>query len=268
MNRRRLLTSSLAISALGGTGAFGSRSTGDNAGSSPREFYELRIYHLRRGPKQKLMDDFLQQAVFPALKRVGVGPVGAFNVMIGPASPSVYVLVTHKSLESFATLESHLAGDEEFMRAGAALVNAPASDPVYVRFECSLLAAFESIPRLEVPPTAAEHRNRIFELRTYESHSKRANRKKIEMFDKGEIAIFRRTGLRPVFFGETLAGTNLPNLTYMLVFDDMASREKAWATFVADPEWKKLSTMPGYTDPEIVSSITNVLLSPAPYSEI
>jgi len=121
------------------------------------------------------------------------------------------------------------------------------------------------MPRLEAP---AVNKPRIFELRTYESHSKKANKKKIEMFNNGEIAIFRRTGLKPVFFGETLIGQRLPNLTYMLTFDDMAARDKNWAAFGADPEWKKLSSTPGYTDAEIVSNISNLFLRPAPYSQI
>lgn len=77
-----------------------------------------------------------------------------------------------------------------------------------------------------------------------------------------------RRRLQPVFFGETLVGTKLPNLTYMLVFDDMAARDKNWATFVGDPEWKKLSTTPGYTNAEILTNITNVFLRPTAYSQI
>jgi hypothetical protein len=90
----------------------------------------------------------------------------------------------------------------------------------------------------------------------------------MEMFNSAEIAIFRRTGLRPVFFGETMVGSDMPSLTYLLVFADMEERARSWAAFVADPEWKKLAATPGYTDPEIVSNITNVILSPAPYSQI
>ena len=35
-----------------------------------------------------------------------------------------------------------------------------------------------------------------------------------------------------------------------------------------DPEWKKLSTTPGYTNPEILTNITNVFLRPTAYSQI
>jgi hypothetical protein len=119
-----------------------------------------------------------------------------------------------------------------------------------------------------VPPAATENKPRIFELRTYESHSKKANKKKIEMFSNSEIAIFRRTGLQPVFFGETLVGAKLPNLTYLLVFENLAAHDKNWGTFASDPEWKKLSSTPGYTDPEIVTNISNIFLRPTSYSQI
>ena len=119
-----------------------------------------------------------------------------------------------------------------------------------------------------VPALTAEKKSRMFELRTYEAHSKKANKKKIEMFNKGEIEIFRRVGLTPVFFGETLIGTKLPCLTYMLVFENMAAHDANWGKFGGDPEWKKLSTTPGYTDPEILTNITNVFLRPTAYSQI
>jgi len=87
------------------------------------------------------------------------------------------------------------------------------------------------------------------------------------MFNEGgEIAIFKKTGLQPVFFGETLIGPKLPNLTYMLAFDDMVTRDEKWGTFRSDPEWKELSANPAYKD--TVSNITDIILQPARYSQI
>ena len=60
----------------------------------------------------------------------------------------------------------------------------------------------------------------------------------------------------------------LPNLTYLLVYENMAAKDKAWGAFGADPEWKKLRGTPGFTDPEIVSNISNVFLRPTGYSQI
>jgi hypothetical protein len=265
MNRRTFLTSALAASCLAGVGAVRHLAAADQNDKSTREYYELRLYHLRRGPKVKLFNDFFRDVALPALNRQGIGPVGIFEVMIGPDSPTLYVLLPHKSIESFATAGARVTADPEYQKAGAEVLNLPATDPAYLRVESSLMVAFDGMPKLEAPPT---NKARIFELRTYESHSKKANKKKIEMFNTGEIAIFRRTGLQPVFFGETLIGSRLPNLIYMLVFDDMETRNKNWAKFGADPEWKKLSTAPGFTDGEIVSNISNVFLRPTPYSKI
>ncbi len=91
---------------------------------------------------------------------------------------------------------------------------------------------------------------------------------KIEMFNSGEIDIFKRVGFHPVFFGEKLIGQRWPNLTYMLASASVEERDKHWAAFGADPEWKKLSSIPKFTDERIICNITNYLLRPAPYSQV
>jgi hypothetical protein len=266
MQRRQFLKTSLALSGAAGMTSLVSAADPDNAPA--REFYELRLYHLRRGPQQKLFDDFYREAALPAMNRAGIGPVGVFHVMTGPDNPTAYALLPYKSAEAFVTAGQRLRTDPDYLKAGAAFINAPATDPAYVRVESSFMAAFDGMPKLEVPAGAVGNQPRLFELRTYESHSKKASLKKIEMFNVGEIAIFRRAGLTPVFFGETLIGAKLPNLTYLLVYESLPAKDKSWAAFGSDPEWKKLSTTPGYTDPEIVSNISNVMLRPAPYSQI
>jgi hypothetical protein len=138
----------------------------------------------------------------------------------------------------------------------------------YVRLEVSLLRAFGGFPTIAVPPTEGRKTPRLFELRVYESNTYATLERKIKMFEDGEIDIFRRVGLLPVFFGRTLYGRNLPNLTYMLAYDDLAARERNWRAFGGDPEWKKLREQPGLSDAEIVSNISSSLLSPLPFSEI
>lgn len=268
MNRRTFLAASSAATAAAATLSPANSATAAENAAGPRELYELRRYHLRRGPRQKVFEDYVKDAWLPAMGRLGIGPIGIFHVMLGPESPSMYKLIPYKSAEEFISTPGKLRDDAEYKKAGADAINAPASDPTYLRVESSLMGAISGIPKLEVPPQTKEGKGRIFELRTYESHNKRANLKKIEMFNEGELSIFRRAGLTPVFFGETLVGPRQPNLTYMLVYDDLTARDKAWRTFGGDPDWKKLSTTPGYTDPEIVTDISNVLLRPAAYSQI
>ncbi len=273
MNRRDFVSAAMVTGGAWLAAGAGAAAQGAGAGrapSGPAEYYELRRYQLRRGPGQGIVDTYLRTAALPAWQRAGVGPIGVFNVMIGAGSPTFHVLLVHKSIDSIASLGDKLAADSEYEKAAAPYVNAEATSPAFVRIESSILRPFETVPKLELPFGGGEagRRSRIFELRTYESHSEKASKKKIEMFNRGEIAIFRRAGLTPVFFGETLAGGDMPNLTYMLVYEDMAARDKQWAAFAADPEWRKLSTTPGYTDPEIVSSISNTYLRPTAYSQI
>jgi hypothetical protein len=140
------------------------------------------------------------------------------------------------------------------------------SDPAFVRAESSLLRTFEAMPAVEPSAGAGTGGRRIFEMRTYESHSDRAALNKLKMFNAGEIPIFRRTGLTPVFFGETVIGAKMPSLTYMLTFPDMTARDAAWSSFGKDPDWKALSNDPQYRDN--VSAITDIILQPASYSQI
>jgi hypothetical protein len=54
----------------------------------------------------------------------------------------------------------------------------------------------------------------------------------------------------------------------MLAFENQEAHDKNWAAFGGDPEWKKVSKTPGYTDPEVVSNISNFFLRPSSYSQI
>lgn len=230
---------------------------------SRREYYELKQYHIETEEQKKRFDGFMRDAAIPAMNRLGIEPVGVFYMIEG-LSP-VYVLLRHKTPKSILTLNTRLLKDEEFLRKGSDFLDTSSSEPAYKRVCSSLMVAFHGMPRLEVPTKKAE---RIFQLRTYESHSMKAGRKKIEMFNKGEINIFRKTGLHPVFFGETLVGSELPNLTYMLGFDNMEESKANWSKFINDPDWKKLRAIPEYADEKIISHITNIYLRPAVYSQI
>jgi hypothetical protein len=269
MRRRRFLVSSLAASGLVLSASSKSPFRGQEAAERKgREYYELRRYHLRAGPQEKLTDEFLRQALVPALNRLGISPVGVFNVEIGPLSPSRYVLMPGDSADALLSVEARLGQDDEYLKAGAAFLNAPAQQPAYVRMESSLMRAFEGMPRLAVPAATAQRRSRLFELRTYESPSDQDHKRKVEMFNSGEFDIFQKAGFWQVFYGDTLIGPRLPNLTYMIGFENLADRDKKWAVFGSFPEWKKLSNSPRYAFEDIVSNITNVILGPTEYSQI
>jgi len=231
----------------------------------PRQYYELRKYEIETEQQKSGFDRFVADAAIPALNRLGIGPVGVFCPQEG-ISP-IYVLMPHGSIESVNTLMERLMEDSEFLAKGSDFIDAPAGAPAYKNLEVSLHRAFEGMPRLEKPTDAP---GRIFQLRIYESPSEKTGLKKIEMFNTAEIAIFRKVGLHPIFFGQTLAGAKMPNLTYMLGFKDMEESRAAWKAFGGDPDWQRLRAMPEYADKAILreKGITNIYLKPASYSQI
>ena len=88
------------------------------------------------------------------------------------------------------------------------------------------------------------------------------------MFNNGEFEIFAKSGFGQVFYGDTVIGAHLPNLTYLLAFNDQADLDACWTRFRNDPAWAKLSHDPRYSYEEIVSNITNLILTPLACSQI
>ena len=262
MDRRRFLSASLATSAAALSGAASAHA------EQAREFYQIRRYSLLSGPQQELTENFLATALIPALARMGIDRIGAFRVDIGPETPTYYVLIPGKDPAALAELDLHLAEDQEFLKAADPFWSAPASSPAFQRVEYSLLAAFEGWPRLTPPASSASKAKRIFQLRTYESPSYKDHVVKVKMFHSGEFDIFAKAGFHMVFFGDTLVGSRMPNLTYMLNFADSAELDAKWDVFRNDPEWKKLSADPRFAYEPIVSNITNLILTPLDCSQI
>ncbi len=264
MRRREFLKTSALTGAAGSLLWSGRESF---AQEPQREYYELRTYEMPTGNRKTVLNDYLSKAAIPAWNRLGIKPVGVFNVVSGSNALKLYVLIPYPDLDTFQSAPGKMAADPEYQKAAAEYLGASIDSPAYIRYETFLLRAFKNLPRLRVPAETPENKPRLFELRTYESHSETMALKKIEMFNEGgEIALFDRVGLRPVFFGQTLIGQRQPNLVYMTVHQDMAARDKVWGIFGNDPGWKKLSADPAFAN--TVSAITIVFLRPAPYSQI
>ena len=116
-----------------------------------QEFYQLRKYALRNGTQLALTQNYFEHALIPALNRMSITPVGAFKLDIGPETPTYYLLIPATSVETLVTLDTRLAEDVEFLKAGAAFWGAPAATPAFERVESSLLSAFAGWPKLVAP---------------------------------------------------------------------------------------------------------------------
>jgi hypothetical protein len=227
------------------------------------QYYELQHFQMKNGPQAQRTNDFFEKYYVPAIKKLGMPPVGFFNPVIGEQSPYLMMLVSHPDLASVESLNERLSADADYRKGFEGYLG---GELPYNRREVSLLKAFESMPVLQVPPPGKS--SHIFEMRTYESNTSLTLQRKVKMFGDGEIGIFKRLGMNPVFFGQTRFGRNVPSLTYMLAYDDLAHRDTVWKAFGADPQWQKLRAQPGLADAEIVSNISNTILRPTSYSQV
>lgn len=266
MMKRRFFVLSACAAAL--VVSQGCKSAGVCSGG--REYVELKTYVCSSVEKRDALLAVFDKALVPALNRQGIGKVGVFwtdgevNDGNGAYATQVFVLVPHRTMASFVKAERLLLADPVFMRDAAALFTAPMADPLYDSCSSSLFRGFETCPAVERVTASGD---RLFQLRIYNSYTPERNVKKVAMFEEGgEIAIFRKCGLAPVFFGEALAGDRLANLTYMLGFPDKEAKDTAWKTFREHPEWLALKADPQYKD--TANKITNIVLRPSAGSQL
>src|SRR5437660_1617791 len=86
--------------------------------------YELRIYSLKPG-KQPVLDSYLSKASIPALKRLGIGPVGVFVEKGKDGGTTVYTLIVYPSADAVTGLSAQLTADEKYLMAAKDYLAAP-----------------------------------------------------------------------------------------------------------------------------------------------
>jgi NIPSNAP len=252
---------------LSAVGALSSGAMMAAESESSNQYYELRFVecHNSKANQSARVSEFLEKHHLPMTRRLGLGPVGYFQVSLGADTPKLIVLTTYNSIAEVESKRAAMLADKEWMQAVEEF--GAADQAPYDRQEVWLLRAFDGIPKLEAPPSG-EKLSHHFDLRTYESETERDSLEKVRMFNTEEIKIFRRSGIHPVFFGKTLFGSKMPNLTYMVWYDDLDARAAAWAKFGGDADWKRIRAQPGWTDAEIVANVSNTFLRGLPFSPI
>lgn len=232
------------------------------------EFYQLSIYHYSDTTQEKMLDSYLQNALLPALHKLRMKNIGVFKNHSNDtlSDKTIYVLLPVQSTEQLLRIPAKLNADKDYLAAGAEYINAVYTSPPYTRMETILLQAFSLAPKLQVPALKGSRRNRVYELRSYESATEKIFQNKVKMFNEGdEIGLFKRLNFNAAFYGEVIAGGKMPNLMYMTCHENKTSRDANWKAFVDDPFWKKLSAMPEYQ--HNVSHIDITFLYPTDYSD-
>ncbi|MCH2180576.1 MAG: NIPSNAP family protein [Mariniblastus sp.] len=233
------------------------------SGQSP-ELYELRVYVNNSPEKQAVVDEYLKASLMPALHRAGLHQVGVFKSTKG--DHSMFLLLPFQNADQFVNLRGTLEKDREYQDSAKDYFDQPLKSPAFERINSRLLKAFRGMPVMETSELSQKKLPRVFELRLYESHTEDHARRKVQMFDEGEIQLMKDVKMGPVFFAETIAGSDSPNLVYMLSAANMDEHKEHWKAFLAHPEWDRMKNLEQYKD--TVSGIQNWFLVPTDYSDL
>ena len=226
-----------------------------------KEIYEIRTYELFQSSNFKNFNSYFKDHFIPTLNQNGIKNIGVFQEASKDLPRKIYVFIPYLDIATYEKTLSVIASDEKLQKVSAAL--SPLSSPLFNRYQTSLYISFEGMPKMIQP----DDKNRFFELRTYESHSQDAYRRKVKMFNEGELQLFDDLDFGSVFFGDKIAGDRMPCLTYMLSFESLQERNKNWSQFLDHPTWNKLKGDPKYKD-SCCSSITRTYLAEMPYSQL
>jgi len=271
MKRRQFLSvggAGLATLATATTATAQTRSSSRRGQSnSARQFIEVRKYTVKDADKRAKLIDILDSALIPALNRQGLKPVGVLIPKAEGAEAkyanNVFVIVPHRTTESFVNANTRLVADGAYRKAAAPIFETTSKDPVYTDCETFFLHCLPTIPTLETPSLGAD---RVYQMRLYRSFNIDRNDAKMKMFYQGgELPLFREVEMNPIFFGDILAGTRLPAFIYMIGFASTAKRDEAWKSFVAHPKWAAMKDLPEYAD--TATEIDNIMLLPSPGSQ-
>ncbi|WP_186757870.1 NIPSNAP family protein [Echinicola salinicaeni] len=231
-----------------------------------RSIYEIKIYHISSTDQEKTIDQFLEKAYIPAMHSKGIKHIGVFKPIASDElnGKRIYVFTPYSSANEYMDISSNLHLED--LKNGKNYQYASHEKPPFDRMESILLKAFSDMPGYDVPKLKGPKKNRIYELRSYESPTEKLFHNKVKMFNSGEVEIFDNLGFNAVFYGEVISGPSMPNLMYMTSFDNMDVEKEKWKSFSDDPAWNKLKVDPEYQNN--VSHIDKYFLYPTDYSEL
>lgn len=227
-------------------------------------YFLLENYYLRQSTQVARINEFMSQGFLPAAAKFHHGPKIFLEAQVAAHVPQFVVVMGLESLDELAALRGRLREDSGFQKAFAAWENGP--EPPYEHFSQTLLRATDYCP--EVPAEASQKKLRLYELRTYHSPTWKQLAALHQRFAGPEIKIFHRSGIHPILYTETVVGANMPNLTYLIPWENLAAREKAWDAFQADAEWIKVRKESIDQHGQISSIIQVSLLKATVYSPV
>ena len=197
--------------------------------------YELHHYDIRSTRGLQQVTQRFADHILRIWKRIGIEPAGFWSVIIGtPISRLTYLLVW-EDLAQRQTLWDMFEADPEWQQVRRETNADWGSSPIHT-FTSSILkpTEYSRLPRRDNQPSRLA--GGVFELRTYHFDDMAKLGQTVECFGTSIAPALDTHGLFAMGFWTTYIGIT-PRLSYMLVFENLAHRERAWASFYTDPAW-------------------------------
>lgn len=224
--------------------------------------YELRTYEILPGQAPALHERFAT-SVLRFFERHGIQSVGYWTPLIGDYSNLLIYTVAFESLAHQEKAWEAYHQDPECQRS-AQEANKKYG-PQVKRVTNLLLKPTPYSP--PIGPGKVQGSTALCELRIYDAMPGKEQPLHAR-FKNVTIRLFERHGLTSVGYWTPLAGGYSNQLYYLLGFESLAHRERAWASFMGDPEWQAATRATTEQHGQVTEKITNIMLRPTPYSPL
>jgi hypothetical protein len=106
----------------------------------------------------------------------------------------------------------------------------------------------------------------IYELRVYTAMPGKLGAVQARFRDH-TTKLFEKHGMKNIGYWTNAIGGKNDELVYILAYEDLAARQKAWAAFGADPEWVAARNA-SEVDGPIVHHVENRIMNPTNFSPL
>jgi hypothetical protein len=234
--------------------------------------HELRIYQAVSSARLQILHRIFAERTLPLMARHGVNVVAGWDTLVGPDTPRLVYLLAFSDLAERQARWDAFYADPEWSYIREALDGE--RGPLLARTRSEILRPTSYSPLQGGPDDlralladipGSPH---IFELRSYEALQSDRLGPLHRRFAEHTIGFFRRAGMMPLAFWDVLLGEQMPRMTYLLAYPDVATRERAWNAFNADPDWIAIRDRTNREEGPMVGRISAALLRPTFWSPV
>jgi hypothetical protein len=197
--------------------------------------YELRHYDVRSSRGLEQVNQRFADHTLPIWDRIGIQPVGFWTAILGGPIPRLTYMLAWDDLAQRQAQWDAFEEDDEWRRVRRDTNAAMGGSPIHTLTSSILKpTAYSRAPRRDNQPSRLT--GGIFELRTYAFDETAKLAQAVDWFGARIAPAFEEHGLYAMGHWTTYLGV-APRMTIMLVFENLAHRERAWASFYTDPAW-------------------------------